>query len=310
MQSAVLTSRLAPTDRVAVANLVARAESSRGYRPVSDQFWLDLHAPTPPLVSVRVFDLDDRLAAYAQSTLASDEWTIESVAASDGHVAGQALADAIEATLGVIAEIGGSSVTWLVQGPTVLHESIAASHSLAVGRQLHQMRRSLPVGLSFDIETRSFDPERDIDPWVAINGRAFAWNPEQGNWTANSVRARMSEPWFDPDGFLIHDRDGQMAGFCWTKVHADAEPVLGEIYVIAVDPDFHGLGLGRDLTLAGLDHLAGAGIATAMLFVDADNVAAIRVYDRLGFVIHRTDTLFTGNLSTVALSPEALSTDS
>jgi len=296
MQSAVLTSRLQPTDLRAVTDLVAAAESARGYRPVSDQFWIDLHDVHAPAVSVRVLDVDGRLAAYAQGTLVAGEWTIESVAVDDGIVAGAALASAIEASVQRVAELDATSVTWLVQGPTSLHESIAASHSLAVGRQLHQMRRSLPVGLPFEVETRSFDPSRDVEPWVAVNARAFAWNPEQGSWTADSVHSRMSEPWFDAEGFLVHDRDGRMAGFCWTKVHAHAEPVLGEIYVIAVDPDFHGLGLGHDLTLAGLDHLAQQGIGTAMLFVDADNVAAIRVYDRLGFVVHRTDTLFSGPL--------------
>lgn len=295
MQSAVLTTRLEPADLRAVTDLVAKADSGRGYRPVSDQFWIDLHALDAPALSVRVFDAGV-LAAYAQGTVNGTEWMIESVAADDGPVTGGALGDAIETAASVAFDLGGTSMTWLVQGPTTLHQSIAAKHSLTIDRQLHQMRRSLPVGLPFDVEVRSFDPSHDIDPWIVVNARAFAWNPEQGSWTADSVRARMAESWFDADGFLIHDRDGRMAGFCWTKVHADSEPVLGEIYVIAVDPDFHGLGLGRDLTLAGLDYLAGLGIGTAMLFVDADNVAAIRVYDRLGFVIHRTDALFTGSL--------------
>ena len=48
--------------------------------------------------------------------------------------------------------------------------------------------------------------------------------------------------------------------------------------MIAVDPDFHGRGLGAQLTLAGLDHLAGEGIETGMLYVDADNTPAVTLY--------------------------------
>jgi mycothiol synthase len=71
--------------------------------------------------------------------------------------------------------------------------------------------------------------------------------------------------------------------------------VIGEIYVIAVDPDHHGRGLGRQLTLAGLDSMSRRGITEASLYVDADNVAAVALYDALGFTIHRTRRAFAGD---------------
>jgi mycothiol synthase len=58
---------------------------------------------------------------------------------------------------------------------------------------------------------------------------------------------------------------------------------MGEIYVIGVDPDFHGRGWGRALTQAGLDWLAGQGLTVGMLYVDADNTAAVSMYRSMGF---------------------------
>ena len=105
-------------------------------------------------------------------------------------------------------------------------------------------------------------------------------------------------PWFDNYGFLLHERDGRLAGFCWTKLHKPANPfalnaaVVGEIYVIAVHPDFHGLGLGRALTVAGLADLHRAGATHAMLYVDGANSAAIGLYRDLGFEVSHSHQAF------------------
>ena len=104
---------------------------------------------------------------------------------------------------------------------------------------------------------------------------------------ADRLAAALAEPWVDLDGFVVHDGPDGLDGFCWTKVHpaTAADPALGEIFVVGVDPSTHRRGLGRALVVAGLDHLTATGLGTAMLWVEADNDPARRLYDDLGFGI-------------------------
>jgi mycothiol synthase len=136
-----------------------------------------------------------------------------------------------------------------------------------------------------------FRPCRDEAAWLRVNARAFAHHPEQGSWTAEDLRLREQEPWFDPEGFLLAWRgtpgkDGQLLGSHWTKVHppgdVGGEPV-GEVYVLGIDPDAQGMSLGRALTDLGLAHLRARGLGEVLLYVDEDNTAAVRLYESRGF---------------------------
>lgn len=152
------------------------------------------------------------------------------------------------------------------------------------------MRRPLPADdPPTGFETRPFHPGEDDAAFLHVNNRAFGGHHEQGAWDATTLAERTAEPWFEADGFRLHERDGRLAGFCWTKIHTDTDPALGEIYVIAVDPDFAGLGLGRALTLAGLAWLATQGITEGMLYVDASNEPALKLYRALEFTVDHVD---------------------
>lgn len=170
-------------------------------------------------------------------------------------------------------------------------DEIARRHGFVAYRDLWQLRCPLPNAAS-GLQTRAFT-DADLDDFVRVNNRAFHWHPEQGGLTAAAARATMAEGWFDPEGFrLLHADDGELIGYCWTKIHAELDPPLGEIYVIAIDPSQHGRGLGKPMTLAGLEWLSEQGLQHGMLYVESDNHPANATYTALGFTRHHTDRAY------------------
>ena len=193
------------------------------------------------------------------------------------------------------APAGSSVHLWAMHaGPA--DDTRARVHGFVPERDLLQLRVPLPlepdvVGATRRLTTRPFAPGRDEEAWVQTNNRAFAGHPEQGGWTVAQLRERMAAGWVDLAGFLVaDDPDGKgLIGSCWTKIHRDRLPVLGEIYVIAVDPRHHGQGWGRSLTVAGLQSLTARGVTIGMLYTDATNEAAVALYRSLGFRLHHVD---------------------
>jgi len=174
---------------------------------------------------------------------------------------------------------------------------VAARAGLTAQRELWRMRRDLDVPLpdlqlADGVRIRSFEPGADEAELLRVNNAAFAWHPEQGGWTLDDVAEREAEPWFDPKGVLLAvdvTAPQHVLGFHWTKVHAagtgeaDATAPVGEVYVLGVDPAAQGRRLGPALTLAGLAHLRDLGLGAVVLYVEADNAAAVRLYRDLGF---------------------------
>jgi mycothiol synthase len=168
---------------------------------------------------------------------------------------------------------------------------LADRHGLRRARALWVMRRPadepLPDLVVPDGVTVRGYRDEDRDEVLRVNASAFAHHPEQGSLDAEGLAARMAEDWFDPAGLLVADAGSGLRGFHWTKQHS-AE--LGEVYVVAIDPEAQGQGLGRVLTLAGLGHLHGLGVREVLLYVESDNSPAVHVYEGLGFTHAAADT--------------------
>ncbi len=317
--------------------LVDEVETFSGHPALPDQSRLALQQGDSDCLAVVIVRDEHGLAGFAQVSPTNDSWTLDLVLTPD-EIRRRAVPvdDLVTTSLDALVD-GGHTPTdvrwWRSDHRHHDHDHDAVDHDhdavddvsggergtgdpagerradsddlyvrlgFRLERELLQMRRPLPTGQAVTIETRPFVPGQDEQAFLDVNNRAFAGHPEQGGWTPSALQAREGEAWFDPNGFRLHEHDGRLAGFCWTKVHPPSPTErhhhetegLGEIYVIAVDPDLVGRGLGAQLTLAGLEHLASLGISEAMLYVDADNHAAVALYERLGFSTHSTSRAY------------------
>ena len=242
---------LTPAQVAGVLALAEAAEAADRVAPLSEHVLLHLRydAADPGPGRDLVLTVNE-IAGYAlvDSNAAGMDLSGELVIHPGHRRQGLGLALVRELT----AEADGHQVRLWAHGDLPAANRLARAAGFDRFRALWQMGRSLrdpveaprfPPGSIL----RTFRPGRDENDWLSLNGRAFAGHPEQGAWTRHDLELREREPWFDPAGFFIAERDGAMAGFHWTKVHGPAaEPgSVGEVYVVGVDPGERGTGLGR-----------------------------------------------------------------
>jgi mycothiol synthase len=288
-----------------VRELAEAAECADGREPFSEQFLLNLRGGPR-----------DGVTHFVVGTAAATDRAGSELHGTEGMIAGYAQLDGTSAELAVhpdhrrhgvgsalLAELTATAPkldVW-AHGDLPAAAALATSRGLERARVLWQMRRTPAAGplpaltVPEGVTIRAFVVGEDEAEFLRVNNAAFDWHPEQGGWAVDQVRRREAEEWFDPDGFLLAvDGEGTLLGYHWTKVHPPTatEPSMGEVYVLGVDPAAHGRGLGRVLTLAGLHHLAGRGLDTVLLYVEADNAPAVRVYEKLGFAVHTADVMY------------------
>jgi ribosomal protein S18 acetylase RimI-like enzyme len=141
--------------------------------------------------------------------------------------------------------------------------------------------------------------DRDAEAVVGLSLRA--WAPV----FASIERALGSEIYglLFPDGWLASQRqaveavcasqekrvwvaevDGATVGFVAVDLHPESS--MGEIHMLAVDPDHQGNGIGTALTESSLARIKDAGMKVAMVETGGDpgHAAARRTYEKAGYL--------------------------
>ena len=187
------------------------------------------------------------------------------------------------------------------------HGNLPAAQALAHSRGLQVTRKLVVMGiggeelaavarpedvpltaLNYSESVAKWGQEFVEEQWLKANNEAFSWHPEQGGWDIDRLHRGMEADWFDPaDLLFLWDTAGDpvLAGFHWTKWHAEEAPGFGEVYVVGLAADYRGKKLGGPLLQIGLRRMVEKGAQRVILYVEADNDPALKAYERLGFKV-------------------------
>ncbi|MDF1597523.1 MAG: mycothiol synthase [Acidimicrobiia bacterium] len=278
-----------PQDLPGLDELFERCRLRDGHHPLSENKYRTMRGAQS---SGEGFVIEESgiPVGYLQLLASKIDGTYEFELAVDPALRGELEEPLLESALARARQLGGDTAMAWVYTPG--GERPLQEFGFEPLRDLHQLRVPLPAAapqMVLDIQIRAFE-NSDEDALLSLNNRAFAGHPEAGNWTAEDLHERQAHQWYDPTGIRMAFFGERLVGFCWTKEHPGG---LGEIYLIAVDPGFRGRGVGRAIALDGLDYLSSAkGSTQGMLYVDAVNESALRLYEGLGFEVHHTDRVF------------------
>ena len=141
---------------------------------------------------------------------------------------------------------------------------------------------SLPPGFALTNAAALTGDAHLVERIVALHQAAFGTQ----HMTVEERQSIMSTPEYDAaQDLLITAADGRLAGYCTCSLSSDSLDV-GYTDPIAVHPDFHRLGLGRALLLAGFHVLKEHGLIEARLTTSSENAAMQALAQAVGFEMY------------------------
>lgn len=121
------------------------------------------------------------------------------------------------------------------------------------------------------------------DELTSLQNRCFA-----GTWGFNpnsteEITYKINASGRSPEDVILAEEGNKVVGYCWTELIEEADRRKGRIFMLGVDPDYRGRGIGKRVLLCGLVHLRNKGLRTVELTTESDNKVACALYRSLGF---------------------------
>jgi len=213
-----------------VEGLVREATLADGVSPVGEHKYLKLHDGAAPVWAILAYDElpPTRSEAAVEATGAE---SASHVAPTNEQLVGyaQVLSDGAGAVAELVvrpsarrrgigrwlldaareraARDGARELKLWAYGALPASAAIAARRGLVATRTLLQLELpldDLPPEPNLDgYVVRTFDLAHDSEPWLDLHNEIFADHPENGRWSIEDVEARLRQPWFSAEDFLI-----------------------------------------------------------------------------------------------------------
>jgi mycothiol synthase len=190
-------------------------------------------------------------------------------------------------------EMGARRVHVNVPGEMVSGRKLLAKMGFRFIRRFLELRLDLSGAHALNMSRAAPRCRRlkrgEEDKLVQIQNRSFAdtwgFNPN----TLEEIVYRIGLPGCAPEDIILACDGENVMGYCWTRIYAGRDKVTrgdkGRIYMLGVDPDYRGKGVGKEVLLAGLSYLKSKGVGIVELTVDSKNKAACALYRSAGFQI-------------------------
>jgi mycothiol synthase len=135
---------------------------------------------------------------------------------------------------------------------------------------------------------RDLRPDADFERYVDVINASFADHPSPMSWTPEFIRNAHALPGFDPGDTRVVTTDADDAGlvaFCRvSRLEADDGTCVGSIRLVGTVPEARRRGIGGGLVGWGVRRLRTSGAERVELTVEARNLGALGLYERMGFV--------------------------
>lgn len=242
------------------------------YRSIIEEHRAELRAHHHPVVFVASDNTQQLAYAFLSQLATKNEAFLDLVIPPHPHETeiATALLDRVLAETNV-------KISWWTRAPRLLHsDELSKAFGGGPHRTVLRMERELTTPIDVDLQTRAFT-DADAAEMVRINNEAFARHPDRANITEDALREQMRVL-----GNRYEDLRLIEGGFCWAKRQSTSE---SELFVLAVDDAHRHAGLGQKLLLATLEYVRTQHqVQRASLYVEFENVKAVKLYERNGFV--------------------------